>query len=391
MSKSSVMNTYGRFDVTFEKGKGVKLYDTNGKEYIDFVSGVAVNCLGHCHPSITKAVIEQSNNLIQVSNYYWNTKHTLLAEKLTENSDHNKVFFCNSGTEAIEGALKIAKKYGTIHGNGDKNTILYMNHSFHGRTIGALSVTGQPKYQKDFMPLMGGVESVEFNNIDDLKEKFSSNVCGVIVEPIQGESGINVADVDFLKELRNLCDQHNALLIFDEVQCGIGRTGSLFAYKKFGVIPDVIAVAKALGGGFPIGATIANERAASAFVPGDHGSTFGGNPLVCAVAVAVLDELIDGKVIDSIPEKEAYLRSKLTVLKEKYGLINEIKGMGLLIGISINGENYKALVNKCFEKGLLVVTAGSDVVRLLPPLNVTKEEIDEALALLELAMKEMVS
>ena len=193
-----------------------------------------------------------------------------------------------------------------------------------------------------------------------------------------------------LKEIRNLCDQYNALLIFDEVQCGIGRTGSLFAYKKFGVIPDIITVAKALGGGFPIGAAIANEKAASAFVPGDHGSTFGGNPLVCAVALAVLEELIDGKIIDSIPEKEAYLRSKLTVLKEKYRLINEIKGMGLLIGISIKGD-YKALVNKCFEKGLLVVTAGSDVVRFLPPLNVTKEEIDEALALLELAMKEMVS
>ena len=335
MSKSSVMNTYGRFDVTFEKGIGVKLYDTKGKEYIDFVSGVAVNCLGHCHPSITKAVIEQSNNLIHVSNYYWNTKHTLLSEKLTQNSDHDKVFFCNSGTEAVEGAIKIARKYGTIHGNGDKNIILYMDNSFHGRTIGALSVTGQEKYQKDFMPLMGGVKSVKFNNIDDLKENFNQNVCGVIVEPIQGEGGINVADIDFLKELRNLCDQYNALLIFDEIQCGMGRTGSLFAYKKFGVIPDVICVAKALGGGFPIGATIANERAASAFVPGDHGSTFGGNPLGCAVSLAVLEELIDGKIIDSIAEKEIYLRNKLTILKEKYGVIKEIKGMGLLIGISI--------------------------------------------------------
>lgn len=391
MSKSSVMNTYGRFDVTFEKGKGVKLYDTNGKEYIDFVSGVAVNCLGHCHPAITKAVVEQSNNLVQVSNYYWNTKHTLLSEKLTENSDHDKVFFCNSGTEANECALKIARKYGTLHGNGDKNVILYMDNSFHGRTVGALSVTGQPKYQKDFMPLMGGVKNIKFNDINQLKENFNENVCGVIIEPIQGESGINNADVDYLKELRSLCDQYNALLIFDEVQCGMGRTGSLFAYKKFGVIPDIITVAKALGGGFPIGATIANERAASAFVPGDHGSTFGGNPLVCAVALAVLDELIDGKVLDSIPEKEAYLRSKLAVLKEKYGLINEIKGMGLLIGISINEGKFKDLVNKCFEKGLLVVTAGSDVVRLLPPLNVTNEEIDEAIALLELAMKEMVS
>ena len=390
MSKSSVMNTYGRFDVTFERGIGVKLYDTKGKEYIDFVSGVAVNCLGHCHPSITKAVIEQSNNLIHVSNYYWNTKHTLLSEKLTQNSDHDKVFFCNSGTEAVEGAIKIARKYGTIHGNGDKNIILYMDNSFHGRTIGALSVTGQAKYQKDFMPLMGGVKSVKFNNIDDLKENFNENVCGVIVEPIQGEGGINVADIDFLKELRSLCDQYNALLIFDEIQCGMGRTGSLLLIKSSVLYLMLSAVAKALGGGFPIGATITNERAASAFVPGDHGSTFGGNPLGCAVAFAVLEELIDGKIIDSIAEKEIYLRNKLTILKEKYGLINEIKGMGLLIGISINGD-YKALVNKCFEKGLLVVTAGSDVVRLLPPLNVTNEEIDTALSLLELAMKEMVS
>lgn len=389
MSNSSLMNTYGRFDVTFEKGLGIKLYDTKGKEYIDFVSGVAVNCLGHCHPSITRAIIEQSNNLIHVSNYYWNTKHTALSDKLTQNCDHDKVFFCNSGTEAVEGALKIARKYGTIHGKGDKNIILYMDNSFHGRTVGALSVTGQKKYQKDFMPLMGKVKSVKFNNIDYLKENFNENVCGVIVEPIQGEGGINVADTKFLKELRNLCDEYNALLIFDEIQCGMGRTGSLFAYKKFGVIPDVICIAKALGGGFPIGATIANEKAGNAFVPGDHGSTFGGNPLGCAASLAVLEELVDGRIIDTIYEKEIYLKNKLTMLKEKYGIIKEIKGMGLLIGISIDGD-IKALVNKCFEKGLLVVTAGSDVIRLLPPLNVTNEEIDTALSLLELAMKEIV-
>lgn len=387
MEKNNLMNTYGRFDVIFEKGIGTKIYDTNGVEYLDFVSGVAVNCLGHSHPIMVKALSEQSKKIIHVSNYYWNTEHIKLSEKLIEHCDHNKVFFCNSGTEAIEGALKLARKYGKSQ-NTNKDIILYMDNSFHGRTMGALSVTGQEKYQQDFLPLIPRVKKINFNDIEDLYENFTNEVCGIIIEPIQGEGGINAASTEYLKEARKLCDKFNALLIFDEIQCGMGRIGNLFAYKQFDVIPDVIPIAKALGGGFPIGAVIANEKAAKAFVPGDHGSTFGGNPLGCAVALAVITELTDGGVINSVLEKGNYLKEKLNGLKNKYSLINEVKGMGLLLGISIN-TSPKEFTNLCFRKGLLVVTAGTDVIRLLPPLNVTVEEIDTAVKILEEAIKEL--
>ena len=389
MSKNCIMNTYGRYDVTFEKGLGCKLYDIDGKEYVDFVSGVAVNCLGHSHPAIINVLREQSEKLIHISNYYWNTTHTLLAEKLINNSDHSKVFFCNSGTEAVEGALKIARKYGKLKGTEGKNVFLYMDNSFHGRTMGALSVTGQEKYQQDFRPLIDGVRKVNFNDIEDLKRNFDETVCGIIIEPIQGEGGINTANIEFLEEARNLCDKYDALLIFDEIQCGIGRLGSLFAYKKFSVIPDVICIAKALGGGFPIGAVVANEKASMAFVPGDHGSTYGGNPLGCAVGVAVLTELIEGGIIDKIEEKGIYLKERLLKLKDEYNIIDEVKGMGLLIGISLKTEA-KKFSNLCFDNGLLVVTAGDNVVRLLPPLNVSKEELDEALVILEIVLSEIV-
>lgn len=386
MSRNSVMNTYGRFDVTFEKGLGSRIYDVAGKEYIDFVSGVAVNCLGHSHPAIVNALARQSQKLIHISNYYWNTEHTKLAETLTSNSDHSKVFFCNSGTEAMEGALKVARKYGKLKSK-DKNILLYMNNSFHGRSMGALSVTGQPKYQEDFKPLIGGVKCVEFNDIADLKANFNGNVCGVIIEPIQGEGGINPADIEFLKEARSLCDTYDAVLIFDEIQCGMGRLGSLFAYKKFGVVPDVIAIAKALGGGFPIGAFLTNEKASIALVPGDHGSTYGGNPLGSAIANAVLKELLDGGVVSGVEQKSEYLKAGLKKLQEQYGVIKKIKGMGLLIGIEV--EDPKAFVNTCFSKSLLVVTAGTNVVRLLPPLNVSEVDMDAALEILEEVMKEI--
>ena len=388
MSKDCIMNTYGRYDVTFESGLGCKLYDISGREYVDFVSGVAVNCLGHSHPAIINAITKQSSQLIHVSNYYWNTQNMLLADKLIDNCDHSKVFFCNSGTEAVESALKIARKYGKLKGSKDKNVFIYMDNSFHGRTMGALSVTGQEKYQQDFRPLIQGVRKVNFNDIDDLKANFDENVCGIIIEPIQGEGGINSANVEFLQEARNLCDKYDALLIFDEIQCGMGRLGSLFAYKKFSVIPDVICIAKALGGGFPIGATITNEKASIAFVPGDHGSTFGGNPLGCAVGVAVLTELIDGGVIAAIEGKSLYFKNELLKIKDKYGVIDEIKGMGLLIGISLKTKA-KEFSKLCFDSGLLVVTAGDNVIRLLPPLNVSREELDEALAILQVVISEI--
>jgi acetylornithine/N-succinyldiaminopimelate aminotransferase len=387
MSTNNVMHTYGRYDVTFEKGMGTRLFDTAGNEYIDFVSGVAVNCLGHSHPAIINAIQEQSSKLIHISNYYWNTQHTRLAETLCRNSDHSAVFFCNSGTEANEGALKIARKYGKQKGGDQKNIILYMNNSFHGRSLGALSVTGQEKYQKDYRPLLGAVQSITINNIEELQAAFNENVCGLIIEPIQGEGGVNSATTEYLHECRRLCDKFDAILIFDEVQCGIGRLGTLFAYKKFGVVPDVITIAKALGGGFPIGAFVANERA-SVLVPGDHGSTYGGNPLGSAVANAILQELLEGGVIASVDEKSKYFIEKLNSLNNKYNFIEEIRGCGLLLGLKLSCD-VKAFVNKCFEKKLLVITAGPEVVRLLPPLNVTLEEIDNVIGVFESVVSEM--
>ncbi|AJA47725.1 acetylornithine aminotransferase [Clostridium pasteurianum DSM 525 = ATCC 6013] len=382
------MNTYGRFDVVFEKGKGARIFDSNGKEYIDFVSGVAVNCLGHSNDKIVNTIKTQAEKLMHISNYYWNQNAMDLAEKLCENTDHQKVFFCNSGTESIETALKLSRKYGRTVGTDEKSEIIYMDNSFHGRTMGSLSVTGQPKYQKQFKPLIGNVKSVKFNDMEDIKSAISENTCAVIVEPIQGEGGIVCAEKEYLQLLRELCDKHNALLIFDEVQCGIGRSGKLFAYQKYDVVPDVICMAKALGGGFPIGAVLAKEKAASAFVPGDHGNTFGGNPMGTAIGLCILNELIDGKIIDSVDEKGVYIKSKLVKFQEKYNCIKEIRGMGLLIGIQVNVDT-KMIINKCFEKGLLVITAGADVVRILPPLNVDKKDIDDALGILEEVFKEI--
>jgi acetylornithine/N-succinyldiaminopimelate aminotransferase len=390
MSKSNIMNTYGRFDVVFEKGEGARIFDKDGVEYIDFVSGVAVNCLGHSNPKIVETIKKQSEKLMHISNYYWNENAMNLAGKLCENSDHQKVFFCNSGTEAIETALKLSRKYGKLSSknNGNKNEIIYMNNSFHGRTMGALSVTGQPKYQEAFRPLIADVKSVKFNDVKEIENSVNENTCAVILEPIQGEGGIICADVEFLKAVRRLCDKYDALLIFDEVQCGIGRTGKLFAYQKYGVVPDVICMAKALGGGFPIGAVLAKEKAAEAFVPGDHGNTYGGNPFGTAIGYCILSELIDGKIIEAVDEKGEYIKSKLNAFKEKYKVIEEIRGMGLLIGIKLSTDT-KLFSNKCFEKKLLVITAGDGVVRLLPPLNVSKEDIDAALDVIEEVLGEI--
>jgi acetylornithine/N-succinyldiaminopimelate aminotransferase len=382
MYNDNMINTYTRFDVVFEKGSGPWLYDANGKKYLDFVAGIAVNCLGHSHPAIIEAIGKQSKKLIHVSNLYWNQPQIELAEKLAAYSDHKKVFFTNSGAEAVETALKLARKYGKLQGGEKKQQILYMKNSFHGRTLGALAVTGQEKYQKDFMPLMKGVESVFFNDIDDLRSKVSENTCGIILEPIQGEGGIIPAEKSFLQEARRLCDKVNALLIFDEIQCGIGRTGNLFAYQKFDVTPDVICLAKGLAGGFPIGAVLATEKAASAFSPGDHGCTFGGNPLACATSLVVLEELMEQNVIEGVTEKSIYLKERLNKLKTTYPIIKEIRGIGLMLGICFDCD-IKPIVGKCFENGLLVVGAGTNVIRLVPPLNVKIEEIDKAIEILQ--------
>lgn len=387
MGKENLMESYARFDVNFEKGIGAKLYDVEGKEYLDFVAGVAVNCLGHCHPAIIKALDEQSKKLIHVSNLYWTPTQTELAKKLTQYSDHDTVFFCNSGTEANETAIKIARKYGKLTGDREKYEIITMENSFHGRTLGSLTITGQTKYQKDFMPLIGGVNSAKFNDIDDLQKKISEKTCAVIIEPIQGEGGIIKADETFLVEAKKLCEEYNALLIFDEVQCGIGRSGDLFAYQGFGVVPDIVCLAKGLGGGFPIGAVLANEKA-SVFKPGDHGCTFGGNPLGCSVSLAVLKELTENGVLEGVKEREKFFKEEIEKLIPEYGFIEKIDGKGLMLGLHLDIEA-KKIVNKAFEKGLLIIGAGNNVVRIVPPLNIKTDEIKKGLEILEEIFKEL--
>jgi len=364
----NVMKTYSRFDANFVKGKGSWLEDDSGKKYLDFVAGVAVNCLGHCN-----------DIMVKVSNIYWNENQIALADKLVSLSNHKNVFFCNSGTESIEAGLKIAKKYGA---DKNKTEVLYSENSFHGRTVGALSVTGQEKYQKPFGLLMEGVNKYKFNDIDSVKEKMTNSVCAVIIEPIQGEGGIIEADKDFLIRLRRICNDNDALLIFDEVQCGVGRTGKFFAYENYDIVPDIVCMAKGLGGGFPIGATMAGEKAAEVLKPGDHGCTFGGSPLACGISLAVINELIEKNIIDNVGSKSKILVDGLMKLKNKYGIIKKIHGKGLLLGIDV-GEYDKEIVSKSFEKGLLMVGSGNNVVRIVPALNIENSDIKYGLKILE--------
>ena len=388
-----LLNVYSRYNKIFEKGKGTYIYDNEGNEYLDFVSGISVNCLGHASPVITKALMEQSQKLVHISNLYYSQPQLDLANKLTENSEMESVFFTNSGTEAIELALKIARKYGNNlsydeNGNkiADKTEIIYMKNSFHGRSTGALAVTGQPKYQKPFEPLMKNVTECNFNDVEDLKAKVSEKTAAIILEPIQGESGLESATPEFMEAIKELSEKHNTLVIFDEIQCGMGRTGKLFAYENFDLIPDIVTIAKSLGGGVPIGACLTKGKANDVLVPGDHGSTYGGNPLVCAVANAVLHELIDNKLIEkNVVEKGQYSVEKLKKLKEKFDFIEEIRGKGLLLGIKFDEKKVlaKDVVLKALENGLLLVGAGNNVVRFFPPFNVTNDEIDKAVSILE--------
>lgn len=374
-----LINTYNRPNKVFISGKGMKLYDEVGAEYLDLVSGIAVNSLGHCNPEIIKTIKKQSEKLLHISNLYHTTEQYELAKKIVELSDHDKIFFCNSGTEAVETALKIARKYGKLKAHG-KSKILYMKDSFHGRTMGALSVTGQSKYQNEFKPLIGGTEQCEFNNINDIVKKMSGT-CAIIVEPIQGEAGLIKADIEFLKKLRELCDKWNCLLIFDEIQCGVGRSGSFFAYEKIGVIPDVVCMAKGLGGGIPIGAVIVNEKA-NVFVPGDHGTTFGGNSFACAVSNTVLIELVDKGILYSIDKKSLILQKKLILLKEEFDLIKEVRGIGLLQGLKLN-ENPNKFIKYALKNNVLLVGAGDNVIRIIPPLNIKETEIEEVYVILK--------
>ena len=380
------VKTYNRPPFVLSHGKGVEVWDVEGRRYLDFVAGIAVNALGHADAETTQVLQEQAARLTHVSNLYWTEPGIELAQLLVDSCFADKVFFTNSGTEAVEGALKFARKVARDRHGPDKTAIVAFEHSFHGRTTGALAVTHKLQYREPFGPLLPGVRFAPFNDVNAATEAIGDDVCAVIVEPIQGEGGITPATNEFLQTLRSLCDQHNALLIFDEIQCGGGRTGTLWAHETTGVTPDVMVIAKPLGGGLPIGAVLTTATTAKHINPGDHGSTFAGGPLVCAVAVAVFRRLSDPVLLEHVRTVGDYLRRQLGVLQAEDGHIRELRGRGLMQGIQIDGSAV-AVKNAAQEAGLLLVPAGDDVLRFVPPLIVEREHIDEAMGILRHALE----
>ncbi len=378
LGEQHVMNTYGRFPVAMVRGEGSKLYDGDGKEYIDFLAGIAVTLLGHANPVLTEAITEQAKTLLHCSNYYWIEPQNQLAELLCQNSCMDKVFFCNSGAEANEGAIKLARKYSAMKYGEGRHKILTMEQSFHGRTLATLTATGQEHFHKDFLPLIEGFDYIPMNNMAAFEEKADASVCAVIIEPIQGEGGVFPLDEQVAQEMAAYCKERDILLIADEVQTGLGRTGKLFGYQTLGVEPDIMTLAKALGGGVPIGATLAKDYVAKAFVPGDHASTFGGNPLASAAGLAVMQTITQDGFMEEVNETAAYFRSKLEELVEKHPFTEDVRGKGLMLALEV-GQEAKPVLKACLEAGLLLTTAGKTALRFLPALNISKEEIDEGM------------
>lgn len=389
--KKYIINTYNRQPDTplLVRGKGTIAWDESGKEYLDFVGGIAVNALGHAYPPVVNAAWEQMNKVIHASNLYYTEPQVKLAKFLVENSAADKVFFCNSGAEANEAAIKLARKYTKLYVNPEKYEIITALNSFHGRTLATITATGQEKFQKGFEPLPSGFRYGRFNDLESFKSQVNDSTCAIMVEPVQGEGGVIVADEDFLVGLRRICDEQNLLLIFDEVQSGMGRTAKLFAYEHYGVNPDIFTLAKALGGGFPIGAMLCSEKVAAGFSPGDHASTFGGNPVVCAAALVVLQEITRDGFLQNAGARGIYFRERLEVLQDSYiNRVVEIRGKGLIIGMELKKDARK-IQQSCREKGLLLNCIGEKTLRFLPPLNVSKEEIDRAVDVLQAAFMEV--
>ena len=385
-AEESILHTYNRFPVMFDHGEGCCLYDTEGKKYLDFAAGIAVNALGYHYPGYDDALKSQIDKLTHISNLYYNEPMSEAGEKLIKASGLSKAFFTNSGTEAIEGALKAARKYSyTKYGKeAGRFEIIAMNHSFHGRSMGALSVTGTEHYREPFEPLIGGVKFADFNDLESVKAQITDKTCAVITEVVQGEGGIYPAQKEFLEGLRALCDEKGIILIFDEIQCGMGRTGYYFAWQSYGVQPDVMTCAKALGCGVPVGAFVLGEKAAAAsLVPGDHGTTYGGNPFVCAAVSKVFDIFEQDNILAHVQELTPYLEEKLDALVDKYPIVAARRGKGFMQGLVIEGTTVGSVVTKALANGLLVISAGSDVLRLVPPLVITKEHIDEMIEKLE--------
>ncbi|SDZ79370.1 acetylornithine aminotransferase apoenzyme [Desulfuromusa kysingii] len=383
-----VANTYGRFPLVAASGKGCWLTDIDGKRYLDFLAGVAVNSLGHCHPKVVAALQEQAAKLLHCSNYYHIPQQIELAEILCEHSFGDRVFFCNSGAEANEAALKLVRKYSADTYGTDRFEIITAIDSFHGRTLATISATGQDRIQSGFAPLISGFKYVPFGDIAALKTAIGPKTCAIMMEPIQGEGGINVPPQGYLQAARELCDKHNLLLIFDEIQVGLGRTGKLFAYEHDNVEPDVMTLAKALAAGPPIGAMIAREKYATALSPGTHGSTFGGNPLLTAAGVAAMKVLLEDHIIDNCVAMGNYLKAQLEQLQNKYTFIKNIRGRGLILGMELTFEGAE-IVKTALQRGLLINCTAGKVLRFVPPLIVTQDEIDQMIEILDGILKEL--
>jgi len=373
-----LMQTYTRQPLAIMRGRGTKVYDLEGREYIDFVGGIAVNILGHGHPDLVQAIQRQAAQMIHTSNLYYTEPQVKLAQMLVDHSFADKVFFCNSGAEANEAAIKLVRRYSHDKYGAGRFEIITMKNSFHGRTMATLTATGQEKVQKGYEPLLPGFSYVAFNNLEELERAVTDKTAAIMLEPIQGEGGVYVADREYLKQVRDLCVKKDVLLIFDEVQTGMGRTGTLFAYEQLGVQPDIMTLAKGLGGGVPIGACLATDSVAQAFSPGSHASTFGGNPLACAAGLAVCRVLLEGHVLDHACRMGEYLAKGLSDCKERHRAVQEVRGLGLLQGIELDMEG-KVVVSECLARGILINGTGEHVLRFVPPLIITQLEIDRLL------------
>lgn len=373
-----LMQTYTRQPLSIMRGRGTKVYDLEGREYLDFVGGIAVNVLGHGHPDLVQAIQRQAAQLIHTSNLYYTEPQVKLAQVLVEHSFADKVFFCNGGAEANEAAIKLARRYSHDRYGAGRFEIVTMKNSFHGRTMATLTATGQDKVQKGYEPLLQGFSYAAFNNFEELERAVTDKTAAIMLEPIQGEGGVYVADREYLKRVRDLCTKKDVLLIFDEVQTGMGRTGTLFAYEQLGAQPDIMTLAKGLGGGVPIGACLATDSVAQAFSPGSHASTFGGNPLACAAGLAVCRALLDSRLLDQVRETGEYFSKNLSDCKAQHRVVREVRGLGLLQGIELDMDA-RAVVTECLAHGILINATGEHVLRFVPPLIITQPEIDRLL------------
>ena len=387
-AESNLIHTYNRYQIVLDKGDGVRLYDTDGKEYLDFGSGIAVFALGYNNKEYNDALKAQIDKLIHTSNYFYNEPAAKAAKALTSASGMDRVFFTNSGTEAVEGAIKLAKKYAYLKDGSTDHEIIAMEHSFHGRSMGALAVTGNKHYQEAFGPMIPGIRFAQFNNLASVKELVNDKTCAIIFETIQGEGGVYPAKKEFIEGVRKLCDEKGILLILDEIQCGMGRSGSMFAFQQYGVKPDIVTSAKALGCGVPIGAFMATEQVAKALVPGDHGTTYGGNPLACAAAVEVFRLFDKLNVTDNVKNVGKYLDTQLKSLVEKYDVVKAQRGMGLIQGIELT-VNPKDVIAKCLDNGLILFSAGTNVIRFVPPLVITRDDVDLMMVRLKKVLDEV--